>query len=87
MTDVQNNSTCGSSKSSEYYDPNDKTWHCGPQLTQQLWQQSDQELGSNVVFYPSANHPKGGTFQMGGNVVASNIYDVTNNFPGRLVPL
>jgi len=79
MTDVQNNSTCGSSKSSEYYDPNDKTWHCGPQLTQQLWQQSDQELGSNVVFYPSANHPKGGTFQMGGNVVASNIYDVTNN--------
>jgi hypothetical protein len=78
MTDVQNNSTCGSSKSSEYYDPADKTWHCGPQLTQQLWQQSDQELGSNVVFYPSANHPKGGTFQYGGNVVGTNILDTAN---------
>lgn len=80
MVDVQTNSNCGNStKSSEYYDPNDKTWHCGPQLTQQLWQQSDQELGSGTVFYPTSNHPKGGMFQMGGNVVASNIYDVASN--------
>jgi hypothetical protein len=78
MVDVQNNSTCGSSKSSEYYDPNDKTWHCGPQLTQQLWQQSDQELGSGVVFYPSANHPKGGMFQYGGNSTFTNILDLNS---------
>ncbi len=76
MVDVQNNSTCSSSKSSEYLSHTDNTWHCGPQLTQQLWQQSDQELGSGVLFYPSSNHPQGGVFQMGGNVVASNIFDV-----------
>jgi len=76
MVDVQVNSNCGNStKSSEYLDPNDNTWHCGPQLTQQLWQQSDQELGSAVLFYPSAKYPKGGVFQMGGNAVASNVLD------------
>jgi len=80
MTDVQTNSNCGNStKSTEYYDFNgDKMWHCGPQTTVQLWQQSDQELGSNVVFYPSANHPKGGTFQYGGNVVATNVLDINS---------
>jgi hypothetical protein len=76
MVDVQNNSTCGSSKSSEYYDPNDNLWHCGPQLTQQLWQQSDQELGSAVLFYPSNTHPKGGVFQYGGNSTFTNVLDL-----------
>jgi len=79
MVDVQNNSTCGSSKSTEYLSHTDNTWHCGPQTTVQLWQQSDQELGSGVLFYPSANHPQGGVFQYGGNVVATNVYDVANN--------
>ncbi len=80
MTDVQNNSNCpGSLKSSEYYDfSGDKTWHCGPALTQQLWQQSDQELGSNVVFYPSAHHPKGGTLQYGGNSTFTNVLDINS---------
>ncbi len=79
MVDVQNNSTCGSSKSSEYLDfHGDKQWHCGPQLTQQLWQQSDQELGSGVVFYPSSNHPKGGMFQYGGNSTFTNILDINS---------
>jgi len=77
MVDVQNNATCGSSKSSEYYDPNDNAWHCGPQLTQQLWQQSDQELGSAVLFYPSNNHPKGGVFQYGGNSTFTNVLDIS----------
>jgi hypothetical protein len=80
MVDVQTNSNCGgSTKSSEYYDFNgDKMWHCGPQLTQQLWQQSDQELGSGVVFYPSAHHSKGGMFQYGGNSTFTNILDANS---------
>ena len=68
MVDVQANSVCGSSKSTEYLAPPYTAWACGPQTTQQLWQQSDQELGSGVLFYPSANHPQGGVFQYGGNV-------------------
>jgi len=76
MVDVQTNSNCGNStKSSEVLDANGVAWTCGPQLTQQLWQQSDQELGSAVLFYPSSKYPKGGVFQMGGNAVASNILD------------
>jgi hypothetical protein len=78
MVDVQNNATCGSSKSSEYYDPNDNAWHCGPQLTQQLWQQSDQELGSGVLFYPNAQYPKGGVFQYGGNSTFTNVLDLNS---------
>src|SRR6185312_13185771 len=65
-----------SSMSSEYYDPNDNAWHCGPQLTQKLWQQSDQELGSGVLFYPSAKYPKGGVFQYGGNSTFTNVLDL-----------
>lgn len=79
MVDVQANSVCGSSKSTEYLAPPYTAWACGPQTTQQLWQQSDQELGSGVLFYPSANHPQGGVFQYGGNVVATNILDVASN--------
>ncbi len=77
MVDVQVNSNCSnSSKSSEYY-ASDKLWHCGPQLTQQLWQQSDQELGSGVVFYPDpVVHPKGGMFQYGGDSTFTNILDI-----------
>jgi hypothetical protein len=76
MVDVQTNSNCGNStKSTEYLKADGSAWVCGPQTTQQLWQQSDQELGSAVLFYPSANHPKGGVFQYGGNVVATNILD------------
>ena len=79
MVDVQNNATCGSSKSTEFLAPPYTAWACGPQTTVQLWQQSDQELGSAVLFYPNANHPKGGVFQYGGNVVATNILDINSN--------
>ncbi len=77
MVDVQNNTTCGSSKSTEYL--HNGAWACGPQTTQQLWLQNDQELGSAVLFYPSNNHPQGGVFQYGGNVTATNILDIANN--------
>jgi hypothetical protein len=80
MVDVQTNSNCGNStKSTEYLAPPYTAWACGPQTTQQLWQQSDQELGSAVLFYPSSNHPQGGVFQYGGNVVATNVLDVASN--------
>ena len=77
MVDVQNNSTCGSTKSTEYL--HNGAWACGPQTTQQLWSQSDQELGSAVLFYPSNKHPQGGVFQVGGNVIASNVLDIASN--------
>ena len=80
MVDVQENTSCGNSlKSTEYLAPPYTAWACGPQTTQQLWNQSDQELGSGVLFYPSANHPQGGVFQYGGSVVATNVYDVACN--------
>lgn len=80
MVDVQTNSNCSNStRSTEYLDANLTAWTCGPQTTQQLWQQSDQELGSAVLFYPSANHPQGGVFQYGGNVVATNVLDIATN--------
>jgi hypothetical protein len=79
MVDVQNNATCGSSRSTEYLPNGGSAWVCGPQTTQQLWLQGDQELGSAVLFYPSANHPKGGVFQYGGNVVATNVLDINSN--------
>ncbi len=79
MVDVQNNSTCGSSKSTEYFDINDSNWHCGPQTTVQLWQQSDQELGAAVLTYPNASHPQGSVIQFGGNVNATNVLDIAAN--------
>lgn len=79
MVDVQNNSTCGSSKSTEFLAAPYTAWACGPQTTVQLWQQSDQELGSAVLFYPNANHPQGGVFQFGGNVTATNVLDIASN--------
>jgi hypothetical protein len=80
MVDVQTNSNCSNStKSTEYLSHTDNTWHCGPQTTVQLWQQSDQELGSAVLFYPNANHPQGGVFQFGGNVTATNVLDIASN--------
>ncbi|MFZ0706793.1 MAG: hypothetical protein WAM71_14400 [Candidatus Korobacteraceae bacterium] len=80
MVDVQTNSNCSNStKSTEYLAPPYTAWACGPQTTQQMWQQSDQELGSAVLFYPNANHPKGGVFQYGGNVTATNVLDIAAN--------
>jgi hypothetical protein len=80
MVDVQTNSNCGNStKSTEFLAPPYNTWVCGPQTTVQLWQQSDQELGSAVLFYPSSAHPQAGVFQFGGNVTATNVLDLASN--------
>jgi hypothetical protein len=79
MVDVQTNANCppNTTRSTEYLAPPYTTWVCGPQTTVQLWQQSDQELGSGVLFYPDPNvHPQAGIFQFGGNVTATNVLDL-----------
>ena len=79
MVDVQNNSNCGSTKSTEYYDYNANTWTCGPQTTVQLWLQADQELGAGVVTYPNSAHSQGSVIQFGGNVNATSVLDIASN--------
>ncbi len=79
MVDVQTNNNCGSgnNKSSEFYTSGGVgqpgTWACGPQLHDQLWQQSDQELGAAVLMYNNK------VIQFGGNVSKTNIYDAASN--------
>jgi len=79
MVDVQTNNNCGSgnNKSSEFYTSGavgqPGTWACGPQLHDQLWQQSDQELGAAVLMYNNK------VIQFGGNVSKTNIYDAASN--------
>jgi hypothetical protein len=77
MVDVQNNSTCGSSKSTEYL--HNGAWQCGPQTTVQLWLQSDQELGAGVLTYPNSAHSQGSVIQFGGNVNATSVLDIASN--------
>jgi hypothetical protein len=79
MVDVQNNTNCGSTKSTEYYDYTTDTWTCGPQTTVQLWLQGDQELGAGVLTYPNNAHPQGSVIQFGGNVNATSVLDVASN--------
>jgi len=89
MVDVQTNSNCNNSqKSTEYYDPNDNLWHCGPETSVKLWQQSDQELGAGALAYPNAQHPKGSVIQFGGNVVATSVLDIASDtwFAGPTPP-
>lgn len=71
--DVQNNSVCGSPKSSEFYDYTTGTWACGPQTPVQLWNQNDQELGAAVLMY------NGKVLQFGGLPSATAILDVAAN--------
>jgi len=48
MTDDQY--ACGTTQSSELYDPNSGTWSCGPPLPLLLWGE-DRELGAAVLLY------------------------------------
>jgi hypothetical protein len=64
---------CGSSQSSELYNPTTNSWGCGPKTPVQLYNASDQELGAAVLMY------NGKVLQFGGNVVATAIYNPTTN--------
>lgn len=52
VLEVNSEKACGSSKSSQIYDPGQNQWICGPELPQKLYSEDwDGELGSTVVTY------------------------------------
>lgn len=69
---VDNAPACGSSQSSQIYQPN-KSWVCGPELTEMLYEAPpfEPELGSTVLTY------NGEVLQVGGNdIVATNVLNL-----------
>jgi Abnormal spindle-like microcephaly-assoc'd, ASPM-SPD-2-Hydin len=66
-------SSCGTSQGSELYDQGTGVWSCGPILPVQLYNPNDEELGAAVLMYNNQ------VLQMGGNVIATAIYDVASN--------
>jgi hypothetical protein len=71
--DAKNNTNCGTSKGSEFYDQSTGLWSCGPTLPVQLYNANDEELGAAILMYNNK------VLQFGGNVVATAIYDVASN--------
>ncbi len=71
--DAKNDSPCGTAQGSELYDQGTGTWSCGPPLPVQLYNPADEELGAAVLMYNNR------VLQMGGNVIATAIYDVPSN--------
>jgi hypothetical protein len=71
--DAKHNSACSTSTGSELYDQGTGVWSCGPNTTVQLYNPGDEELGAAVMMYNNK------VIQFGGNVVATNVYDVTAN--------
>ena len=71
--DTKRAGVCGASKASELYNYTTGVWSCGPLTPVQLYNSRDEELGAAVLMYNNK------VFQMGGNVVASAIYDVASN--------
>jgi hypothetical protein len=70
--DTKTSSPC-SNKGSELYDATAGTWSCAATTPVQLYNAGDEELGSAVLMYNNK------VFQMGGNVVASAVYDPVAN--------
>jgi hypothetical protein len=71
--DAKFNSNCSTAVGSELYDPATGTWACAAHTPVQLYNPNDEELGSAVLMYNNK------VFQVGGNVVASAVYDVAGN--------
>ncbi len=71
--DTKSAGSCGSSKASELYNQKTGVWSCGPQTPVQLYNSSDEELGTGVLMYNNE------VLQFGGNVNATAIYNVTAN--------
>jgi len=70
---VDTKTACGSSQSSELYDPGTGVWSCGPTTPVKLYNSGDEELGAAVLMY------NGKVLQIGGNVVATAVYDPVAN--------
>ena len=68
------NSPCGtgSTGGAELYDQGTGAWTCTGQTPVHLYNPADEELGSAVLMYNNK------VFQMGGNIVASAVYDVAS---------
>jgi hypothetical protein len=79
MVDSKSTSACPvPTRSSELYTITNQTtgvgtWACGPSLPTQLYNRSDEELGAAVMMYNNK------VLQIGGNVVATALYDVALN--------
>jgi hypothetical protein len=71
--DAKFDSACGTGQGSELYDQGTSVWSCGPNTPVQLYNAGDEELGAAVLMYNNR------VWQMGGNVVASAVYDVASN--------
>ena len=71
--DTKRAGACGASKASELYNPATGVWSCGPQTPVQLYNSRDEEMGAAVLMHNNK------AWQMGGNVVASAVYDVASN--------
>lgn len=70
---VDTKTACGSTQSSELYDPGTGVWSCGPTTPVKLYVPSDEEMGAAILMY------NGKVLQYGGNVVATAIYDPVAN--------
>jgi hypothetical protein len=68
------NSPCGtgSTGGAELYDQTTGAWTCTGQTPVHLYNPADEELGSAVLMYNNK------VFQMGGNIVATAVYDVAS---------
>ncbi len=71
--DTKRDSLCGATKATELYNYTTGVWSCGPLTPVQLYNSRDEELGAAVLMYNNK------VWQMGGNVVASAVYDVASN--------
>jgi len=71
--DAKFNSGCSTNVGSELYNQTTGTWSCAAHTPDQLYNANDEELGSAVMMYNNK------VFQVGGNVVATAVYDVASN--------
>jgi len=71
--DAKSDPNCSTSQGSELYDQTTGVWSCAANTPVQLYNANDEELGAAVLMYNNK------VFQVGGNVVATAIYDVASN--------
>jgi len=71
--DAKTSTKCNTSQGSELYSQKTGVWTCAPPTPVKLYNPNDEELGAGVLMYNNQ------VFQLGGNVVASAIYDVASN--------
>ena len=71
--DAKSDPNCSTSTGSELYNQGTGAWRCGPNTVGRLYNPADEELGAAVLMYNNQ------VIQFGGNVVATNVYDVATS--------